>query len=134
MLTWYEELDRTGGEHIVILLRRGEEVVGITEAAWDPRFPDRVEQMLTGVARAWRGRGLAKALKAAMLHWLREHHPEVRLMITGNAEANAAIRAINDKLGFAVHREHTSYQLGIEALRRYLGASKLEIGRSDSET
>jgi len=39
---------------------------------WDARFPERVSQYLTAVSRPWRGRGLAKALKARLLRLVRE--------------------------------------------------------------
>jgi RimJ/RimL family protein N-acetyltransferase len=122
-MAWYEEMDRRGGEHLAVLLMQGETLVGLTEASWDARFPDRVDQMLTGVARPWRGKGLAKSLKAALLRLIRERHPEVGLMITGNAEMNEAIRAINTRLGFFVHKQHVYYQISRDALGVSLDAA-----------
>ncbi len=120
-VTWYAEMDRRGGEHFLVLLRDGAEIVGICEAGWSARSPDRVFQELTGVAPAWRGKGLAKGLKAAMLRLVQERHPEVQTISTSNADTNAPILAINHRLGFAAHRTHASYQLGREALRGWLG-------------
>jgi GNAT superfamily N-acetyltransferase len=119
-VSWYAEMDRRGGEHFLVVLLDGADVAGICEAHWSARFPDRVYQELTGVARGWRGRGLAKALKAAMLRLVRERLPDVTLMSTFNAEGNAAILAINRRLGFTVHRRDSSYQLGREALGAWL--------------
>jgi len=117
---WYEEMDRRGGEHFVVLLMDGENVAGICEAHWSGRFPDRVYQELTGVARLWRGRGLAKGLKAAMLRLVHERRPEVRLMTTGNAEGNDAILSINRRLGFVEYRVDSSYQVGRDGLESWL--------------
>lgn len=119
-VSWYADMDRRGGEHFLVLLRDGAEVVGICEAGWNAKSPDRVFQELTGVARPWRNRGLAKGLKAAMLRLVRERHPEVRTISTSNAETNAPILSINRRLGFSEYRTHASYQLGREALRAWL--------------
>jgi GNAT superfamily N-acetyltransferase len=114
---WYEMLGRTGGAHHLILLRdsRGG-VAGMSEASWDARKPSLALQQLTAVARPWRGRGLAKALKAAMLRQIHENHPEVEAMSTGNAEMNAAMRSINVRAGFKVHRQFVEYQVTRDAL------------------
>lgn len=119
-LAWYEDMDRRGGEHILVLLMRGDEVAGMSEASWDARTPERVHQELTAVARGWRGRGLAKALKAATLRLVRERHPEVRVMSTSNAEANAPILAINERLGFKEYRRDSSFQITRDALAAWL--------------
>jgi len=119
-VAWYEDMDRRGGEHILVLLMDGAEVAGMSEASWDARTPDRVHQELTAVARHWRGKGLAKGLKAATLRLVRERHPEVRLMTTSNAEANAPILAINERLGFTEYRRDSSFQIGRDALGAWL--------------
>ena len=93
---WYETAARTGSaHHLVMLLAPGGSVAGMTEAMWDARTPAAVYQQLTAVARGWRGRGLAKALKAAMLRQVRESHPEAEYMCTSNGEENAVMRGIN---------------------------------------
>jgi GNAT superfamily N-acetyltransferase len=119
-VSWYEEIDKRGGEHFLVLLLDGDVVAGMSEATWSPRFPDRVHQELTAVARDWRGKGLAKALKAAILRLVHERHPEVRLMSTSNAEMNGAILAINRRLGFVAQRHDSSYQITRDALRAWL--------------
>jgi GNAT superfamily N-acetyltransferase len=118
--TWYALLDQRGGEHFLVLLCDGDEVAAMCDANWDARFPERVYQALTAVAERWRGHGLAKAVKAAMLHVLRERLPQLRIMITTNADANAPMLSINRRLGFAVHRRDAAYQFGLDTLQRYL--------------
>jgi len=118
--TWYAEMDRRGGDHFLVLLRNAEEIAAVCDAYWDQRFPDRVYQELTAVAGPWRNRGLAKAVKARMLKLVRERHPEVRTAITNNANSNAPILSINRQLGFSVHREAGTYQIGKAALEAYL--------------
>lgn len=114
---WYETMDRVGGAHHLLVLRDANGgVAGMCEASWDPRSADRAWQQLTAVSRECRGRGLAKALKAAMMRQIRQHHPDVRLMITGNAEVNAPMLSINRRVGFEVHRRHADYQVTRDTL------------------
>ncbi len=117
---WYEEMDRSGGKHLSIMLMDRDTLVSLCEAEWDARFPTRVHQALTGVARPWRGRGLAKALKARMLRLVQEHLPGATLMTTSNAPVNAPILAINARLGFMRHKEYGTYQIGRDALAAWL--------------
>lgn len=119
---WYADMDRRGGEHFLVLLLDGDEVVAVCDASWNQRFPDRMNQRLTAVARRWRGKGLAKGVKAAMLQLVRERHPEVALAVTHNAEVNAPMLTINHRLGFAAHKHDGLYQLGTPSLRAFLEA------------
>jgi GNAT superfamily N-acetyltransferase len=114
---WYETLDRVGGAHHVVALRTPEgDVAGLTDAGWDSRTPKVIHQYLTGVARPWRGRGLARALKARMLRQIRDCQPEAATMITHNAESNAPMLAINARVGFKIYRRFVDYQISREAL------------------
>jgi GNAT superfamily N-acetyltransferase len=56
------------------------------------------EHDLTGTARAYRRRGLARLAKLAALRWAAEN--DVVRVQTGNDATNAAMLAINDELGF----------------------------------
>jgi len=118
--SWYAEMDRRGGEHYLVVLTAGDALAAVCDASWDQRFPDRVYQALTAVAAPWRGQGLAKAVKAAMLLLLRKRRKEVTTMITTNAQANAPMLSINERLGFQVHREECTYQIGLAALAAFL--------------
>jgi GNAT superfamily N-acetyltransferase len=54
----------------------------------------------TATAPSHRGRGLAYLVKLENLRLVRELRPEVEIVGTMNAENNAAMRAVNEKLGF----------------------------------
>jgi GNAT superfamily N-acetyltransferase len=54
----------------------------------------------TGTVAVHRGKGLARAVKLESLRQLRADHPEVELVTTMNAEENAAMRHINESVGF----------------------------------
>ena len=119
-VTGYEEADRSGGEHLLVMLMHGEEVAGLCEGWWDARFPDRAYQVLTAVARPWRGQRLAKALKARMLRLVQERLPGVIMMATYNAQSNAPMLSINARLGFIRHKQVGTYQIGPDTLARWL--------------
>jgi GNAT superfamily N-acetyltransferase len=54
----------------------------------------------TGTVAAHRGQGLARAVKLESLRRLREDHPELEVVTTSNAEENAAMRHVNERVGF----------------------------------
>jgi len=114
---WYRQLDRMGGAHELMLLHdRDGSVVGLTEVAWLARAPERALQMLTGIRRDRRGLGLAQGLKAAMLRHIHARYPSVSLVVTYNAQSNAAMLAVNNKLGCRVYRQNGTYQIDRDAI------------------
>jgi GNAT superfamily N-acetyltransferase len=122
---WYETMARTGGAHHVVLLREpGGAVVGMSEASWDSRSPRIAHQMFTAIARPWRGRGVARAIKAAILRQIRSATPDAQEVRTFNAESNAPIRSVNRRLGFSVLRRHVDYQITRAELDARLPATR----------
>jgi RimJ/RimL family protein N-acetyltransferase len=59
---------------------------------------------MTGVGRAYRGRGIALALKVEMLE--RAKTVDLTAMLTTNDEPNKAMRGINAKLGYVLLPAH----------------------------
>jgi RimJ/RimL family protein N-acetyltransferase len=120
---WYRQLDRIGGAHHLVLLRKSDgQLVGVSEATWDPRIPQRAWQLFTGIRRQWRRGGLAKCLKAVLLRQVRASHPSVTEMITSNASENTAMLAVNARIGFAVFRTHGIYQIERDVLGAWLSS------------
>ena len=76
----------------------GDEVVGFAKFSLTEAQPTTAHHDLTGVRRAWLGRGIAGALKATQVRWAKERGYE-RLM-TQNEERNAPIRKLNDRFGY----------------------------------
>jgi mycothiol synthase len=70
---------------------------------------------MTAVRRAYRGRGIASALKRATITWAIEHGLEA--LDTGNDEHNAPMRAVNLALGYRPMPDWVGLQ-GPLALRR----------------
>lgn len=69
------------------------EVVGYVQLAWMSRAAGIADHAMLAVRRAWRGRGIAKALKARQIVWALDNGlAELR---TGNDERNTSARAVN---------------------------------------
>jgi len=76
----------------------GDEVVGYAKFAFSGAQPTTAHHDLTGVKRAWRGRGIARALKTAQIRWAKENgYEELR---TRNEERNAPIHKLNQRFGY----------------------------------
>lgn len=90
------------------------ELAGFTEVVWRPSRPHLLGQGNTGVFPRFRGRGLGKWLKAAMLQKVMAERPSVQFIRTGNADANAPMLAINRQLGFRPYLSQTLWQVKTE--------------------
>ena len=74
----------------------GEEVVGVAKLSLTA--PAAAGHAMTAVRRAWRGRGIAGALKATAINWaLANGYTELH---TSNEERNAPINRLNARLGY----------------------------------
>ena len=97
---WLEHEMRGSGDlpEATFVALAGDEVVGFSKFSLTSARPKSAFHDLTAVKRAWRGRGLAGALKAAQIHWAKEHgYEELR---TRNEERNEPIRRLNARLGY----------------------------------
>jgi mycothiol synthase len=87
--------DRPEGTFLAVA---GAEVVGYAKFSFGTAMPDTLFHDLTGVKRAWRGRGIAGALKRTQVAWAKEQR-YARLR-TGNDDRNEPIRRLNAALGY----------------------------------
>jgi len=74
------------------------EVVGWASLLYLPGSRTRAWHDMTAVRPAWRGRGIATALKRATIAWAIDNGLEE--LETGNDETNAPMRAVNARLGY----------------------------------
>ncbi len=110
-----------GRKHLTYMsIESNGDISGFTEMMYNPEKETMIVQLLTGVKIEYRGRGLGKWLKTAMLLKMREEFPQVNVVTTGNATTNAPMLSINDRLGFEVHKEGISAQMSLEKLGEYL--------------
>jgi GNAT superfamily N-acetyltransferase len=77
-------------------------LVAFTELLLAHDTPDQAWQEATLVHPAHRGHRLGLAVKLANLEFLAEQAPEVRLVVTGNAQPNVPMIAVNDLIGFEI--------------------------------
>jgi mycothiol synthase len=76
----------------------GDEVVGYAKFSLTAAQPTTAHHDLTGIKRAWRGRGVARALKATQIAWAKANgYEELR---TRNDERNTPIRRLNEEFGY----------------------------------
>ena len=95
------DVDRPGiepGAFMVALDDTTGEVAGYASLMRVPGSGTVAWHDMTAVRRAWRGRGLATALKRATIAWAVEHG--LTALDTGNDEDNAAMQAVNRRLGY----------------------------------
>ncbi len=76
----------------------GDEVVGYAKFSLTAAQPTTAHHDLSGVKRAWRGRGIARALKAAQINWALANG--YRELHTRNEQRNEPIRRLNAQFGY----------------------------------
>ena len=113
----YEERMKKSGtiRYVLYTQEKDRTISGMTEIRYNPNDrPERVGQGLTGVLKEYRGKGLGKWLKAQMLVYIKDNYPEVKFIATGNAEHNAPMMSINNRMGFKAFVEEKSYKFDIK--------------------
>ncbi len=68
----------------------------------------------------YRGHGLGRWLKAAMIQRILEERPAVTLIRTGNADENAPMLKINNELGFKPYQSNSIVQVTLEKAMQYI--------------
>jgi GNAT superfamily N-acetyltransferase len=95
------DVDRPGipaDAFIVATDDRSGRVIGFASLMLSPAQPTRAWHDMTAVDRAWRGRGLAGAMKRATIGWAIEHGLEI--LEANNDVDNAPMRTVNARLGY----------------------------------
>jgi GNAT superfamily N-acetyltransferase len=109
----------------LISVEENGDISGMTEISYRPEKETMISQGLTGVHEKYRGKGLGKMLKAAMLLRIQEEFPKVKIITTGNANSNAPMLAINERMGFKLHKVSVNAQIKTEDLGKYLKSRDL---------
>jgi GNAT superfamily N-acetyltransferase len=89
------------------------ELAGLTQVSVDPAEPAWGQQELTAVAGPHRGHRLGLLVKAAMLELLAEREPQLTRIVTGNADGNEHMIAINDELGYTLLDRWPSWEMEV---------------------
>jgi mycothiol synthase len=119
---WEQQLQAMGDKRWMVHVRErsSNKFAGYSEIFWSPKRPHILYQGGTGVFPEFRGHGLGRWLKAAMLERVLSEMPEAKKIKTGNADSNAPMLKINYELGFKPHRANASWQLRSGQLEAYL--------------
>ncbi len=118
---WEARFRDAGGSRLsAVTFESNGKISGLTEMGYFPDQGTMIHQYMTGVRLPYRGRGLGKWLKAAMLQRVRKEFPQVSVVVTGNATTNTAMLSINERLGFRPHRDGILAQIDLESLEEYL--------------
>jgi GNAT superfamily N-acetyltransferase len=84
------------------------DVVGYAQLAWMSRDAGIADHAMLAVRSGWRGRGIAKALKARQIMWALDNRlTELR---TANDERNASARAVNANFAYTPLPEQIGYR------------------------
>ena len=89
-------------DYTTFALTEDGEVAAMTELFVNESMPHRGFQSGTLVVPAHRGHRLGLAVKVVNQQALHAQFPELSFIITGNADVNTHMNAINDRLGFRV--------------------------------
>ena len=121
-----QQMAASGTQRWTLYVIEGEtgRFAGFTEVFWNPNRPEIVGQGATGVFPEFRGKGLGRWLKAAMLDRIRRERPEAKFVRTGNADSNAAMLGINEALGFQPYISRCVWQLETDKALAYLQSTR----------
>jgi GNAT superfamily N-acetyltransferase len=105
------DVDRAGippGGFAVAVERSTGEVVGYASIMLQPGSTTVGFHDMTAVLRPWRGRGVGHALKLATIAW--SIRAGLESLETGNEDRNAAMRALNDRLGYRARPDEITFR------------------------
>jgi mycothiol synthase len=97
------ERDWLSWPEAMFLALDGDEIVACAGLEFDPDRPARSEHAFTAVARRWRRRGLASAMKRSTLRFAAHHG--IREVYTWTQRDNTDMRALNERLGYVYGAE-----------------------------
>lgn len=119
---WDQNLVATNTERWALYTRENAtgRLAGFTVVFWHPDRPHILGQGDTGVFPAYRGLGLGRWLKAAMLEKVLRERPQVTVVRTGNADSNAGMLQINHELGFKPFMAECFWQVERALVEAYL--------------
>ena len=85
---------------LCVLIDKGAQIVGLTCVLVTSAEPSELYQAMTGVVEGYRGKGLAKWLKAAMYLRMLEEIPSWHRIVTEMRSVNEPILHINSRIGY----------------------------------
>ena len=112
---------KRGIEYYTMICREQDgHISALTDIMYNPEEPYKVNQYFTGVLGRYRGKSLAKRLKAEMLFVIRDKFPDVEYIRTMTAKSNQPMLAINRSLGFQPTKTCIIFQWALSDLETLL--------------
>ncbi len=94
--------------------------VGMSTFLITPESKEIAQQLMTGVLKDYRRRGLCRLLKSRSIIRLKELYPNIKLIKTVNDEENSSMRKINESLGFQQLPVYKAYTFELNKLKERL--------------
>ncbi len=120
--------------HVVALDEATGAVAALTGVLVMPPRVDLVWQRDTAVVGDFRGRGLGRAVKAAMMRTLLAEHPGLGRVVTSTAAHNAAMIRVNERIGYAPYAEIGVFEASVAQLEAALGPAAAGVPGPRRET
>lgn len=103
------------GGFVIALDEASGDVAGYASVMFVPGSTTHGFHDMTAVRRTWRGRGVGRALKQATISWSIRNG--LVSLETGNEDRNAAMRALNDSLGYRPQPDEITFRGAIASAR-----------------
>lgn len=119
------DVRETGDEarYVVAVHEETGAVAGLTEMVLRPGRTDLCWQQDTAVVERFRGNGLGRVLKAAMMRWLLAEFPGLECVVTNNAADNARMIRVNEQIGYVHYADIGMFEASVDQVSAATGTS-----------
>ncbi|HWG24613.1 GNAT family N-acetyltransferase [Actinospica sp.] len=131
------DVRETGDEmrHVVAVHEETGALAALTGMLLRPGRVDLCWQQDTAVVERFRGHGLGRAVKAAMMRWLLAEFPDLERVVTNNAADNAHMLRVNEQVGYVYYADIGMFEASVEQVGTALRMSAAIPGpRAASES
>jgi ribosomal protein S18 acetylase RimI-like enzyme len=101
-------------------------MIGHSNVLFVGAAPAAAYQAMTGIDAAYRGRGLARWLKAELITRIGEKYPGIESLVTEMRSINEPIQAINRQLGYEIEARGHEMELPVAAVRDFVARNVRE--------
>ena len=114
---------REGSHRLIVYATGGDDsLLGFTEVLWSDGRPAILRQGYTAVLPSFRRMGIGRRLKAEMMAMVLSELPGAEVMRAGNDLDRAAIRKINEDMGYRPFIVNQTWEADASTLEEYLSS------------
>ena len=126
--------EKVGAREWTLVLRHrpSGDLVGVHTLFFAPDDLKKAYVGITGVVPAHRGHGFGRLLKATLTLRLLAEQPEVECVVTGNADSNGPMLAINEAMGYRPHASNTTWEVSRAHLEQLLAERGVPIPTAEA--